>query len=46
MPRAVRRHRLLADPDAAVTLMVSWTEPVLDEPLEAIVDGIARTLRL
>ncbi|GGQ74729.1 hypothetical protein OIE82_14530 [Streptomyces althioticus] len=32
--------------DAAVTLMVSWTEPVLDEPLEGIVDGIARTLKL
>ncbi|MEV0689533.1 hypothetical protein [Streptomyces sp. NPDC050388] len=32
--------------DAAVTLLVSWTEPVLDEPLEAIVDGIARTLSL
>ncbi|MFD0210185.1 hypothetical protein ACFVH9_13875 [Streptomyces hirsutus] len=32
--------------DAAVTLLVSWTEPVLDEPLEGIVDGIARTLSL
>ncbi|MFJ7101087.1 MULTISPECIES: hypothetical protein [Streptomyces] len=32
--------------DAALTLMVSWTEPVLDEPLEGIVDGIARTLTL
>ncbi|MEF9905649.1 hypothetical protein [Streptomyces sp. P9-A2] len=31
---------------AAVTLLVSWTEPVLDEPLEGIVDGIARTLHL
>ncbi|MFJ8143530.1 hypothetical protein ACIQ6R_00440 [Streptomyces sp. NPDC096048] len=32
--------------DAAVTLLVSWTEPVLDEPLEGIVDGIAHTLTL
>ncbi|MGW3712140.1 hypothetical protein ACWDN6_18595 [Streptomyces albogriseolus] len=32
--------------DAALTLMVSWTEPVLDEPLEGIVDGIAKTLTL
>ncbi|MCX2927379.1 hypothetical protein [Streptomyces sp. NEAU-W12] len=32
--------------DAAVTLLVSWTEPVLDEPLEDIVDGIAHTLSL
>ncbi|MFF0104888.1 hypothetical protein [Streptomyces hirsutus] len=35
-----------ATTDAAVTLLVSWTEPVLDEPLEGIVDGIARTLSL
>ncbi|MFI8206069.1 hypothetical protein [Streptomyces sp. NPDC085937] len=32
--------------DAAVTPMVSWTGPVLDEPLEGIVDSIARTLTL
>ncbi|MER6106970.1 hypothetical protein ACWGPD_03620 [Streptomyces hirsutus] len=35
-----------ATTDAAVTLLVSWTEPVLDEPLEGIVDGIAQTLHL
>ncbi|GAB3172146.1 hypothetical protein [Streptomyces incanus] len=35
-----------ATTDAAVTLLVSWTEPVLDEPLEGIVDGIAQTLSL
>ncbi|MFI8302675.1 hypothetical protein ACIF80_04330 [Streptomyces sp. NPDC085927] len=35
-----------ATTDAAVTLPVSWTEPVLDEPLEGIVDGIAQTLSL
>ncbi|MEU2909044.1 hypothetical protein ACWCQ0_29855 [Streptomyces massasporeus] len=29
---------------AAITLLVSWTEPVLDEPLEQIVDNIAQTL--
>ncbi|ANJ08884.1 hypothetical protein GCM10010220_39640 [Streptomyces parvulus] len=32
--------------DAAVTLLASWTEPVLDEPLEAVVDAIAHTLHL
>lgn len=35
-----------ATTEAAVTLLVSWTEPVLDEPLEDIVDGIAQTLHL
>ncbi|MGW0824253.1 hypothetical protein [Streptomyces sp. NPDC002845] len=32
--------------DLAVTMLVSWTEPVLDEPAEQIVDNIARTLSL
>ncbi|KOX45211.1 hypothetical protein ADL09_23705 [Streptomyces sp. NRRL F-7442] len=32
--------------DAAITLLASWTEPVLDEPLEGIVDAIAGTLHL
>ncbi|CAL9545049.1 hypothetical protein [Streptomyces sp. enrichment culture] len=35
-----------ATTDAAITLLVSWTEPVLDEPLENIVDTIAGTLHL
>ncbi|MEU9735731.1 hypothetical protein [Streptomyces sp. NPDC048002] len=29
---------------AAITMTVSWTEPVLDEPLEKMADDIARTL--
>ncbi|MFG2678240.1 hypothetical protein [Streptomyces sp. NPDC048392] len=32
--------------DVAVTLLASWTEPVLDEPLEVIVDAIAGTPHL
>ncbi|MFE0175272.1 hypothetical protein ACFWZ2_23425 [Streptomyces sp. NPDC059002] len=32
--------------DGALTMYVSWTEPVLDETLEQIVDGMAQTLSL
>lgn len=35
-----------AGTEAALTMYVSWTEPVLDEPLEQIVDAMARTLSL
>lgn len=34
------------DSDGLLTMHVSWTEPVLDEPLEQIVDAIAGTLSL
>lgn len=32
--------------EAAVTMQVSWTEPILDEPAEQMADNIARTLSL
>lgn len=32
--------------ETAITMLVSWTEPVLDEPAEDIVDSIAQTLSL
>ncbi|WP_329167513.1 hypothetical protein OG204_22620 [Streptomyces sp. NBC_01387] len=34
------------DTDGLLTMHVSWTEPVVDEPLEQIVDRIAATLSL
>ncbi|NDZ80157.1 hypothetical protein G3I19_16850 [Streptomyces sp. SID10853] len=34
------------DTEGLLTMHVSWTEPVVDEPLEQIVDGIAGTLSL
>ncbi|MFJ6563449.1 hypothetical protein ACIQMV_27005 [Streptomyces sp. NPDC091412] len=32
--------------EAALTMLVSWTEPVLDEPAEQMADDIAKTLSL
>ncbi|MGW2899397.1 hypothetical protein ACWDAO_33635 [Streptomyces sp. NPDC001212] len=38
----VRPHGL----ETALTMLVSWTEPILDEPAEQMADNIAKTLSL